>query len=211
MVSASHPYGALAVTSLAKAAGIYHTNPEIFYAPFDQRWGVYKKEFAGQLMLFEERPDGDGSKFPDFGNSEKIISTRRLLDHLGQDNNIQVDQKLVLRSRLFDMLIGDWDRHDDQWRWGEVHVNKTKMYRPIPRDRDQAFFVNEGFIPHQWRKSYIFPKLEGFDYKIRWAPGFMQTGRWFDRTFLAAMTEKDFVETALLSHRSLRTGRSCTG
>jgi hypothetical protein len=37
------------------------------------------------------------------------------------------------------MLIGDWDRHYDQWRWAEYKKKGQVIYRPIPRDRDQAF------------------------------------------------------------------------
>lgn len=195
-VSASHPYAALAIPSLAKAAGIYHTNPRIVYAPFDPRWGIYSKDFAGQIMVFEERPDGIGKDLSFFGNPEKIISTRRLVEHLTQDHDVQVDQKMVLRARLFDMWIGDWDRHDDQFRWGEFDLKKTKTYRPIPRDRDQAFFVNEGIVPNKWRKRYRKPNLEGFDYKIHWTPGLMEVGRWFDRSFLNSLPEKDFVQAA---------------
>lgn len=195
-VSASHPYGALIVPSLEQAAGIYHANPRIVYAPDDPRWGKYRKDFHGQIMLFEERPEGSGKNMPSFGNPEKMISTRRVLEHMAHDNDAVIDQKMVLKARLFDMWIGDWDRHDDQWRWGEFNQKKTRTFRPIPRDRDQAFFVNEGLGPHRWRKRYLFPNLEGFDYKIRWAPGLMMTGRWFDRTFLNAMSENDFQQAA---------------
>ena len=44
------------------------------------------------------------------------------------------------------MLIGDWDRHQDQWRWIEFKENGKKVYRPMPRDRDQAFSImSDGF------------------------------------------------------------------
>jgi hypothetical protein len=195
-VSASHPYGALVIPPLAAGAGIYHTNPQVVYAPDDPNWGTYRKDFRGQVMLFEERPDGPGKGMPYFGSPEKMIGTHKLLEHMTHSNDVQVDQKMVLRSRLFDMWIGDWDRHDDQWRWGEFDQKKTKLYRPIPRDRDQAFFVNEGFVPNQWRKRHLFPNLEGFDYRIKWAPGLMQVGRWFDRSFLNAMPEGEFLEEA---------------
>ena len=195
-VSASHPYGALVIPGLAKAAGVYHTNPKLVYAPNDPRWGIYKKDFAGQIMLLEEHPNGIGRGMTYFGNPEKIISTQKLLEHMIDNHDVQIDQQQVLRSRLFDMWIGDWDRHDDQWRWGEFDEKKIKIYRPIPRDRDQAFFVNEGFVPKSWRKRFKSPHLEGFDYQIRWAPGLMHVGRWFDRTFLNAMTDEVFKSTS---------------
>ncbi len=195
-VSADHPYAATVIPRLAQSAGIYHANPKIVFAPNDPRWGIYRKDFAGQIMTFEERPDGSGLGMSFFGSPEKMISTHKLLEHMAKDHDVQVDQHWVLRSRLFDMWIGDWDRHDDQWRWGEYTRKKEKIYRPIPRDRDQAFFVNEGFVPHQWRARYKSPYLEGFDHHILWAPGLMQVGRWFDRSFLNALPEDDFVHAA---------------
>jgi hypothetical protein len=45
------------------------------------------------------------------------------------------------------MLIGDWDRHEDQWRWAAFKKDGKIIYRPVPRDRDQAFSVmNDGFL-----------------------------------------------------------------
>ncbi|MBS1542669.1 MAG: metallophosphoesterase [Bacteroidetes bacterium] len=195
-ISAEHPYGALAAAPLAQSAGIYHTNPKLVYAPYDVRWGSYKKDFAGQMMIFEERPDGSGKSMPYFGNPDRMISTHRLLEHMDKDNDNRVDQHLVLKARLFDMLIGDWDRHDDQWRWGEFDEKKTKVFKPIPRDRDQAFFIRDGLVPSKMAKKRFHPYLEGFDYKIYWAPGLMQVGRWFDRTFLNEMNRADFEQAA---------------
>lgn len=39
------------------------------------------------------------------------------------------------------MLIGDWDRHEDQWRWAKFEEDNKTVYRPMPRDRDQAFSI----------------------------------------------------------------------
>ncbi len=54
---------------------------------------------------------------------------------------ILLDEASYIRARLFDMLIGDWDRHEDQWRWASFKENGKTIYRPIPRDRDQAFSI----------------------------------------------------------------------
>ena len=146
-ISAAHPYAALVVPYLADVAKIYHTNPKVVFVPDDPRFGIYQREFANQLMLFEERPAGSGKEMDFFGNADKIVNTTKLLENLAKDNDNSVDQEFFLRSRLFDMWIGDWDRHEDQWRWAEFESKKEKTYRPIPRDRDQAFFVNQGALP----------------------------------------------------------------
>ncbi|WP_367889124.1 hypothetical protein [Polaribacter filamentus] len=47
------------------------------------------------------------------------------------------------------MLIGDWDRHEDQWRWAVFKENNQTIYRPVPRDRDQAFSIfGDGALLH---------------------------------------------------------------
>jgi hypothetical protein len=50
-----------------------------------------------------------------------------------------VDENEYIKARLFDMLIGDWDRHYDQWRWAEYKKKAIVIYKPIPRDRDRFF------------------------------------------------------------------------
>ncbi len=189
-ISASHPYAALVVPPLAKAAGIFHTNPKLVFVPDDPRLGRNRKAFANTLCLLEERPDEGFEKTDLFGGAEKISSTTKLIDKLYDDNDNRVDQQAVLRARLFDMIIGDWDRHDDQWRWASFKTKNGTIYKPIPRDRDQAFFVNQGLLPKIASRKWIMPKIQGFDYQIRDVPGLNFNARYFDRSFL---TEPDLA------------------
>jgi len=118
------------------------------------------------------------------------------LEQLQKDNDNAVDQKFFLRSRLFDLWIGDWDRHDDQWRWAEFDSKKGKTYRPIPRDRDQAFFVSEGRIPKFLGKKWLLFQFEGFDDEINWPSGLMFSGRYIDRKFLTTLSKEDWIAVA---------------
>lgn len=195
-ISASHPYAAVVIPRLADAAGIYHTNPKIVYIPDDPRLGIYRRSFANTLSLFEERPAGDWSDKAFFGNSKDIINTSKVLQKRLGNNENHVDQSFVLRSRIFDIWIGDWDRHDDQWRWASFKSKKRETYRPIPRDRDQAFFVNEGVIPRFWSHKWTMPQFEGFDDKVSWPSGLSYGARYFDRSFLTELTEKDWIAVA---------------
>ena len=195
-ISAAHPYGALVIPDLADAAGIYHTNPKVVWLADDPRLGNYRKTFANRLMLFEERPSGKARGLDFFGNADEIESTFKIIKELAKDNDNYVDQEFVLRSRLFDLWIGDWDRHDDQWRWAEFDKKGGKMFRPIPRDRDQAFFVNEGRIPRLVSKKWALPKLQGFDYELKWPAGFMFNARYFDRSFLTSLEKQDWIDEA---------------
>ncbi|ARS37856.1 hypothetical protein CA264_13285 [Pontibacter actiniarum] len=186
-ISAAHPYGALVVPPLAEALDILHANPEIVYLPDDPALGAYQKEFANAVYLFEERePVAPGL---DTDNTEKV------LEELKEDNDTRVNQRAVLRARLLDFVIGDWDRHEDQWRWRQLDdADSNKLYAPIPRDRDQVFFTNEGVIPKIGSRKWIMPKFQGFDREIRDIKGFNFNARYFDRSFLTHLGEQDWRE-----------------
>ena len=193
-VSSSHPYGALIVPFLAEAAGIYHTNPRVVYVPDDPLFGEFREKLANTLAVYEERPAKNWQGADQFGDSKDLVNTVEVLEKIQGDNDNSVDQKWALKSRLFDIVIADWDRHDDQWRWASFKEGEGKMYRPIPRDRDQAFFINQGIIPKIVSRKWAMPKIEGFNEKVRWAPGLAFNARNFDRSFLTNLSREDWEE-----------------
>ncbi len=188
-ISASNPYAALPVAQLAEAAGIYHTNPGVVYVPNDKRLDEYKDDVADNLFLLEERPSGDWSNQASFGFSEDIVGTDDVLDKIEDNPDDQLDQQAVLKARLFDTFINDWDRHDDQWRWASFKNEEKTIYQPIPRDRDQAFYLNEGILPWLATRKWLLPKFQGFDTITTNMNGLTFNARYFDRTFL---TEPDW-------------------
>lgn len=202
-ISASHPYGAFIVPYLAEPVGIYHTNPKPVFIPNDPRLGQFQNTFAGTLALYEERPNEAASRELFFGGGEDIDGTDTVIENLREDNDNEVDQNFVVRNRLFDMWIGDWDRHDDQWRWAQIDKDKGNIYRPIPRDRDQAFFINEGIIPKIAARKWALPKIEGFDEEVNWAPGISQNARYFDRTFMNEPDWQDWQEQIIFLQENL--------
>jgi hypothetical protein len=127
-----------------------------------------------------------------------------VIGKLADDNDDRVDEKLVLRNRLFDLIIGDWDRHEDQWRWATQKDNKADLYQPIPRDRDQTFFVNEGVLAKIWSRKWALPKFEGFDSRIDWPSGLSYNARHFDRTFLTQLSKEDWIGVATRLRQDLR-------
>ena len=195
-ISGSHPYGALAVPLLADAAGVYHTNPRVVYVPDDPRLGIYRDEFKNNLYLFEERPTGDMSDVPGFGASKKNISTQKLLKRRYESYDYQVDQLAVLRARLFDLWLNDWDRHDDQWRWAISGTKSNHIARPIPRDRDQVFFYNQGVLPWLVRRKWAIRKFQPFDSIFHDVVGLAFNARYFDHTFLTMPSREDWKDVA---------------
>jgi hypothetical protein len=59
-----------------------------------------------------------------------------------------LDQLALLRARLFDGWLGDWDRHAGQWNW-KLPAAGTAGNRiaPLPKDRDMVFYrLDDGIL-----------------------------------------------------------------
>ncbi|WP_282041427.1 metallophosphoesterase [Winogradskyella flava] len=137
----SHPYAPFVIGDLSDAIGIYHTNPILYYVPKQNALGAYNNDFGDELYMIEEHTSEGHSDLASFGFQDEIESTDDMMQKLHKDEDIIIDEAAYIRARLFDMLIGDWDRHQDQWRWIEFKENGKKVFRPLPRDRDQAFSI----------------------------------------------------------------------
>ena len=165
-ISSSNPYAPLAVASLLDAADIYHSTPVVVFVPPSPRLDTFFNDFANTVCLFEERPTDNEQGNPAFGNSKDIINSEKLFEKLYTDNEQRVDQRSFLKARLFDIWIGDWDRHQDQWVWASFKDGDKTIYKPIPRDRDQAFAKLDGLLPSLASKSWAIRMTKNFDYKI---------------------------------------------
>ncbi|HEY2347865.1 MAG TPA: metallophosphoesterase, partial [Puia sp.] len=155
VTSGQHPFSALAVPPIANAVKVSHANPEIGVIAPDKNLGMYERYFVNTICLIEERePDG------------KSDNTGKMLSNLDKDNDNSIRGKEFLRARILDMYIGDWDRHEDQWRWHNLDTGKDKRYQAVPRDRDQVFHVTQGWLPRLAANPYILPTLQNFGGKV---------------------------------------------
>ena len=195
-ISAGHPFGAFAIPRMAEAVGIYHANPKYVFVGDDPGLGEFREVFKNRLYLFEERPNNDETDRPFFGGVEEIEGTPKVLEKLYKDHDNTIDEPFAARSRLFDLFINDWDRHDDQWRWAEIDGKKSKTYRPIPRDRDQVFYKFDGLLPSMTNRKWGMRKFQKFDHEIRDVSGLAFNGRHFDRSFITRLNKKEWLEIA---------------
>jgi Omp85 superfamily domain/Calcineurin-like phosphoesterase len=191
-VSASYPYASLSVPPLAEASGVPVIRRKLVYVPQDPRLERFGDVFGNTMAILEERePAG----------VKKTDNTSEMVLKLVKDNDDHVDQRRVLRARLLDNFIMDFDRHEDQWRWATYDTGKGKVYYPIPRDHDQAFFVNQGILPRFARKPWFIPEIQGFEGKARNIKTFNKPARNFDRFFMNELSADDWqkqIDTFLM-------------
>lgn len=145
--TAAHPYVPFIIGDLSDPIGVFHSNPKLFYVPKQKAIGVFNDEYGDALYMIEERASDGHGNLASFGYSNTLISTDDLLKEILEDESTVVDESAYVKARLFDMLIGDWDRHEDQWRWAKFKENGKTIYKPVPRDRDQAFsLMSDGWL-----------------------------------------------------------------
>ena len=194
--SVIHPYGALIVPALADAAGVLHATPRLVVVANDSALGKFRPEFANMFAMLEERPSGNHKETDGFGNSDKLKSSKDFFEALMKSNCHQVVAREYLRARLFDMWLGDWSRREDQWRWAAYKKpDGTVKYRPIPRDRDHAFFkFNDGFLTKI--VAVFITNFQSFGPKIKNLEGLNKAARPMDNSLLVYLTKEDFKAVA---------------
>ncbi|NJB85754.1 hypothetical protein GGR26_001499 [Lewinella marina] len=203
--TAIHPYAPLALPPLQEKLGLLGADPLLYYIPKQPALGSFNTNFGGEMYWVEQRPDEDWSGTRFFGGSKKIISNSDMREALRDDWKNYADQRNYARARLFDLLIGDWDRHRDQWRWAAFEEDDGRTrYVPVGRDRDQVFSNFDGgllgvariFVPEA-------RKLRPFTADLDNATWRALNGKWNDRVFLNAITREEMLAEARFIQQNL--------
>ena len=173
------------VSPLLDAAGVLHSSPRLVLLPDDPALGEFRPEFGGLLGMIEARQaDGPGGD-PGIPGATKVVGTDELFDRLEKRQDEQVDARAFLSARLVDLFLGDWDRHQDQWRWARIGEGADARWMPIPRDRDQAFARFDGLLLSLARLSV--PQLVEFSATYPSIVGLTWNGRVLDRRLLTGL------------------------
>lgn len=188
------PTAALIVAPILEAGGVLHAAPGLYVMPDDARLGEFRPEFAGLLGLVEVRPTGGDEDGGGFAGSARIVGSESFLDRIEEHQEDVVDGEAYLRARLLDALVGDWDRHPDQWRWAAFDSAGLRTWRPIPRDRDWAFSRIDGMI--SLAVAGIWPHYTGFGprYPAAWRATW--SARKLDRELLSGVARDAWMRTA---------------
>lgn len=196
-ISSLHPTAALVASPFLDAAGVLHASPRLVVMPDSPALEAFRGKFAGMLGIIEEHPNEGEDDTPGFAGSRRVVGTERMLEHLQTDPRSRVDRRAYLAARLMDVLLGDWDRHADQWRWALFNRGGVHWWVPIPRDRDYAFVNYDGLLPRL--AGLVVPKIVRFDRAYKDLPDLLVDARSLDEKFLKNLPKPvwDSVATAL--------------
>jgi hypothetical protein len=122
---------------------------------------------------------------PAFAGADVVKGTDAFLDDLEDSPANRLDSRAYLRARLLDIYMGDWDRHEDQWRWAGFNEGGLRVWRPIPRDRDNAFVRHEGLVMTAARR--VFVRMVRFDEEYPSLTGLTVQAEPLDRRLLGEL------------------------
>ena len=202
-VSATHPYGALVVPPLAKAMSVPHTTPRLFYArPNDPALaGDSLANLRGQLVWLEEKFSGNARATDAVPAATGLMNSEAFYKHLFTDPHHRPDPAALLRARLLDAWLGDWDRHAGQWTWAQVPAPGTPTgrfcYQPVPKDRDMVFYrAADGVFPWLFTRKFAMRKWNTFRPAFYDLGGLLQQGHYLDEHGLVPLTAGQFRAAA---------------
>ncbi|MDX5418412.1 MAG: hypothetical protein LPK07_05530 [Hymenobacteraceae bacterium] len=198
--SAINPYAAFALPPMAAAAGIPHSRPKLVYVrPNDTSFGEYTDTFSDRLYMIEEKYNDKRTISPMVGeDAHDIVGSGKMLNHRFEEDDHFIDQIAFAKARLFDVFIHDWDRHEGQWEWAEFVNDGDHTYRPIPKDRDNAFFrFQDGVIPWIFSRNWAIRKFESFDEEINDVYALMINSEFIDQRAMAQVTRQQFDSLAV--------------
>ena len=190
------PYGALAADMLLNRIGILHAHPRLYLLPDDKKLGTFREDYANLFGMLEDRPTNPKKVEKPFAGADRILKSYRLFRELYEDHDHRVNDTEYARARVFDILVGDWGKHEDNWKWAGYKKNKSVIYRPIPRDRDHVFSLWDGVLPWLADREWAKPSGENFNYRIKGLRSLMWQARHMDRLLAGRLDRNDWKEAA---------------
>ncbi len=135
-----HPYMITVSDRLAKSINISSTNPEILFVT----GGIESDTIADGSLVKNKL--ASIAKLPSTKSKDVLHGIDTLLLNIQNDKKYKVDQKLYIRTRLFDMLIGDWNKVSENWYWLPSSKGDSTIYIPHVYDRSHAFSKVDGTL-----------------------------------------------------------------
>lgn len=199
VTATSQPYSALVCSALLDATDILHARPSLYRLPDDPaHLGAFRTEFAGLLGTLEDRPQDPERGQPGFAQADDVTRSFGLFRQLYKDHDTRVDEVALAKARAFDMLVADFGKHEDNWRWAgyEQKGSKSTIYKPIPRDRDQSFTRWNGALTWTANREWAVPSIEDFGERFRDMESLNWPARHLDRLLLTSVTREQWRSSA---------------
>lgn len=185
-----NPYTFITSSYLAEKAGLPTPRFRLFYLPP----GSVQDTIA------------DGSRIqdkivtiidiPDMNMRSNIKTTPEVLDLLLEDKRNHVNQDVYIRTRLFDMLVGDWNKIPENWTWLAEDTGDGIEFTPVVIDRNHAFTRADGFLFRQLLNILTLGFITDYNKKYKNIKNFNKLGYALDVAVTAQSNEEEWLKEA---------------
>jgi len=203
VTATEYPYGAIIASALLDQTDILHARPTLYVLPDHPSLGAFREPYSGLFGMLEDRPRDPNDQVDGFMGADDVTRSAGLFRKLYRDNDNIVDAEALGKARVFDMLIGDWGRHEDNWKWAGYNRDEMRVYYPIPRDRDHAFCRWNGVVPYLANREWAMPMVESFDYDFHGIKSLTWPARHVDRSLLTELDRKDWERITSYVQRTM--------
>lgn len=195
------PAGPLVVPPLLRSIGALTVEPELYVLGDAPQLGALNDTVSGMLGMLELKGEEGPDDTPGFAGSSKIRGTEEFLEDIASSREHRLDEREFLAVRLLDMMVNDPDRTPDNFDWARFGDKGAYTWRPLARDRDQAFMDARGLV-NSFIVSRVWPKQMPFDSRYRLS-GLIYSTHSLDRRLLQRLTADDVREVAETVRRSV--------
>lgn len=186
-----HPYTFIASGQMADKLGLISFKPQIVYISETAECDTVADGTDLQNKLVGI------SEVPGMERYQHIRTTEELRKQLIAGNEFQIDQTKYIRTRLFDMLIGDWNKISESWYWLEDKQGDTVMYEPVVVDRSHGFVKVDGKLFRPLLKMLGLDFITNYDYKIKDVKKLNELGYPLDIALTQSCDESVWIKEAL--------------
>lgn len=201
-ISVINPVSSIIVAPMMTDLKIINAPPFLTVLPDDTTLRGFRDDYKNLLGTMEEHPDTYDDESLNFANADKIKDTEEVFESREFNWQEKIDARDFLKARLFDILIGDRDRHAGQWKWAGYKLESgITTWKPIPRDRDFAFPLYDGVIASLM--SMVFRSMVHYDENMPVMLDMTWEGRHLDRRILSELTFDEWDSVAVFIQKKL--------
>lgn len=185
-----HPYSFLASNLMAKKVDLISNRYDIAYISTGEATDTVAdgSNIRGNLITITRLP---------FTEQEKVFTNvEQLLEELYKGDTYNVDQQLYIRTRLFDMLIGDWNKIPESWGWITALKSDSVIFEPMVLDRNHAYPKIEGILFKPLLKMLGLGFINNYDEKLDNVKKFNTLGYALDMALTQKSEEGVWLEQA---------------
>lgn len=186
----AHPYAFMAAEQMANSLRLISPTPSIAFIADCEACDTIADGSSLQNKLVSV------SKLPDLETDRYVTSANQLLDKLHSGNNNRIDRTRYIRTRLFDMLIGDWNKIPESWNWAVNELAGDTVYSPIVVDHNHAFSKVDGVFFKLLINVLGLGFVEDYGDHIKNIKKFNQLGYPLDIALTQGWSEKMWTEQA---------------